>query len=385
MSENWFNDVFGFHEDRSFHATRNQFHCQVDSATQQVTLCLKSNNDSFHVGKFTMSSVQSLREGLGNFRDAKSDDEGLTFGHLVGVDIRSVIQHPSNAGAVFQVASQFNCLEMVGPGVKPESGVSQYALDPTQGPACALACPAGTVFRNYFASPCGLLKGQAGGDSHQLNGAALIEKLLDNDRHKYWHVTNGYLIPRDNTTMAQVGARIASSGGTDIDSAPLGREIVNALAVGVHWDTEVRCPTKHRVAQVFASAVPVAYCKSTTTTHWAPLASLILEGAYLATLLVGATIAASEKRRVTVYLTNVGGSAFGNMHAWINRAIRRAMEECAKLPLDVRLVHYGNVVPSGSESLGKGAGIRVFRAPFRGLENSGLQRRRINDQEEIAA
>ncbi len=68
--------------------------------------------------------------------------------------------------AVFQVASQFNCLEMVGPKVRPEDGISRYAADATQGPACALACPAATVFRNYFCCGGG---GQGGGESHQLN------------------------------------------------------------------------------------------------------------------------------------------------------------------------------------------------------------------------
>ena len=33
---------------------------------------------------------------------------------------------------------------------QPEYGVTLYAADPTQGPACALACAAGSVYRNYF-------------------------------------------------------------------------------------------------------------------------------------------------------------------------------------------------------------------------------------------
>ena len=40
---------------------------------------------------------------------------------------------------------------MVGPGVIPEQGITAYASDKTQGPVCAMACPAGTLFRNYFA------------------------------------------------------------------------------------------------------------------------------------------------------------------------------------------------------------------------------------------
>jgi hypothetical protein len=39
----------------------------------------------------------------------------------------------AGSAAVFQVASQFNCLEMIGPRVRPEDGITMYASDPTQG------------------------------------------------------------------------------------------------------------------------------------------------------------------------------------------------------------------------------------------------------------
>jgi hypothetical protein len=60
-------------------------------------------------------------------------------------------QRPENAGALFQVASQFNLLEMMSPSVTPEQGVTRYERDPTQGPACAVAAGAATIYRNYFA------------------------------------------------------------------------------------------------------------------------------------------------------------------------------------------------------------------------------------------
>ena len=49
---------------------------------------------------------------------------------------------PENAGALFQVASQLNLLEMTGPEVTPEDGVTIYQDDRTQGPACAIAAGA---------------------------------------------------------------------------------------------------------------------------------------------------------------------------------------------------------------------------------------------------
>ncbi|MEP3918991.1 hypothetical protein [Ascidiaceihabitans sp.] len=68
----------------------------------------------------------------------------------VVADVQALHTVPVHAGAVFQVASQFNMLEMVSPRVSPEQGVGTYEHDQTQGPACAIACGAGTVFRNYF-------------------------------------------------------------------------------------------------------------------------------------------------------------------------------------------------------------------------------------------
>lgn len=64
----------------------------------------------------------------------------------------------ANARALFQVASQFNLLEMVSPNRTPEQGVGIYDFDLTQGPACAVAAGAGTIYRNYFV----LVNGQIG-------------------------------------------------------------------------------------------------------------------------------------------------------------------------------------------------------------------------------
>ena len=68
--------------------------------------------------------------------------------------------------------------------------------------------------------------------------------------------------------------------------------------------------------QVFSSAVPVAYAKSTKSADWAPFATAILRATFEATLLAGAILARQRGERVTVYLTSVGGGAFGNRSMW---------------------------------------------------------------------
>jgi hypothetical protein len=84
-------------------------------------------------GRFETPSLSELRARAAAERGARS-----TVRCLVG-DARSLHRQPEFADGLFQVASQFNCLEMVGPGVTPEQGVTRYIGDPTQGPACAIA------------------------------------------------------------------------------------------------------------------------------------------------------------------------------------------------------------------------------------------------------
>ena len=39
---------------------------------------------------------------------------------------------------------------MISPNLTPEDGVTCYQNDRTQGPACAIAAGAATIYRNYF-------------------------------------------------------------------------------------------------------------------------------------------------------------------------------------------------------------------------------------------
>ena len=181
-----------------------------------------------------------------------------------------LIANPENAGAVFQAASQFNALEMTGPGVTPRQGIAIYATDPTQGPKCALACPAGTVFRNYLVND-----GKGQGDK-QVDTLKDVGAVVGNDRETIWTMQNGYALPTSTKTMGALGARLAA------DPA-LVAAAEAALRVGVMWDTQAKPPATHRVCQVYASALPVAYAKKTTSTDWEPFARLVLRATYEAT------------------------------------------------------------------------------------------------------
>lgn len=83
-------------------------------------------------------------------------------------------------------------------------------------------------------------------------------------------------------------------------------------------------------------------------------ACAVLEGTYEATLAVAAILTVNRASRVKVFLTAVGGGAFGNRSMWIVNAIERALFMFSAYPLDVFLVHFGSVPRGSYASLEKG-------------------------------
>ena len=324
----WFNNLFGFEEEGSFAANREKFRMDGDDLVCDSAPQFKRQI----VGKFEVPSVGELRSRCAEL--AASSSTGLKFSHLAASDgVQPLILDPANEGAVFQAASQFNCLEMTGPAVTPARGIAIYFNDPTQGPKCALACPAGTVYRNY------LCQDGAGQGEAQIDCLVDVAAAVNNEKHRYWIMKNGYALPGSVKAMAQLGKRIT-------EDASLAAVALGGLRVGVHWATQAAPPCTHLVAQVYASALPVAYAQNTKPEDFEPFARVILRGAYEATLAVGTLHAATRPSgRATVYLTCLGGGAFGNALEWIVDAMAGAMEAYKEAPLDVILVHYGSQVP----------------------------------------
>lgn len=328
-SPHWFSETFGFAEE-AFDRTRDKFHF-ADGVLES-----KVNGRSFHVGSFELVSVSELRARLGGLDGTLG---ALSFSNVCG-NAQTLHRDVGNQGAVFQVASQFNCLEMNEPGARPEDGVTRYYSDATQGPACAISCPAGTVYRNYFVNGSGQAKGR------QLDGLADIAELVGNAKEKYWRMVNGYCLPTDNKSMGRLAQRLK-------EDEKLSEAVRDRLRIGVHWDTEV-ANKDHRVCQVFCSALPVAYAKSTRSQDWEAFGRLVLQGTFEATLAIAALLSMERNCRTKVYLSAVGGGAFGNRTAWIVDAIERALRIHAESPLDVMLVHFSSVPRGAYGDLEKG-------------------------------
>jgi hypothetical protein len=237
---------------------------------------------------------------------------------------------PSNKHALFQAASQFNLLEMVGPDVTPERGVGIYEMDYTQGPACAIACGAGTIYRNYFV-PLNNQLGQSA--TNQIDCLELIGKALNNEELLLWKMENGYAL------VNQEGLLKINSLINKLDLEDRER-LKEKLKVGIQWNTEVTISdSKQMVSQVYCSALPVAY-SHIESFYWESFARLILEATYEATL--HAALMNLEKTGCNkVFLTLVGGGAFGNAMYWITESLLLAMSKFRNTPLDVGIVSYG--------------------------------------------
>lgn len=256
--------------------------------------------------------------------------------HTVGESGALHLRFPN---AFFQVASQFNTLEFISPDVTPEDGVTHYVYDRTQGPACALACMAGTAYRNYLLHPSLFHKEKEGvattaaattsvGEDwrgqqapHQLNLLEDFTSYLTHacdalpalDLSHFYTVRNGYFHPRQHMSAFQgrLQAMAACHGDSlaDAEDALLSRlriglvedatvtlplhstqpESLNALCDGGH-SASVSAVRVHEVSQSYNSALSLPPPPPRPDDAWAGMAALsriILRGTYEATLLAG--------------------------------------------------------------------------------------------------
>jgi len=320
MAQQWFSQLFGF-EEASYGETRSRFEVQGE------VLRSLANDRSFQIGRFSTPSLASLRER------AQSVPRGrITVTHEVIGDVLELHAEPSNAGALFQVASQFNCLEFCDPRQVPEDGVTDYASDPTQGPACSLAAAAATVYRNYFAGVDGVA-GQT--TDRQLNNLDDLGRALGTPA-EFFEVRGGYTWS-DEARLEKLARELATRDRS---------ALTGLVKVGLQEDVGVTFARRFvepqqaaTVSQVFCSALSCGY-NSIDNALWTPLATIALDAAYEATLLAAAVIPPRPSAPRRVWLTALGGGAFGNRKEWIGTAIGRALVRAADLPLDVRIAHF---------------------------------------------
>lgn len=115
----WFEELMGFKENR-------------EDVYKNIVLengKMKSlvNGKAYFYGDLEVLSLEALRHSV---REIKGLRGRLCIRQEVA-DIKNLHLEKENSGALFQVASQFNLLEMASPHITPEGGVTRYAYDHT--------------------------------------------------------------------------------------------------------------------------------------------------------------------------------------------------------------------------------------------------------------
>ena len=316
----WFEKLTGFTE-KSYTETKENLYIKDNK------LYSKINHKCYDIGEFKIISLKDLRS-----QTKRNNTNNKNKVEVIRADVKDLLCDKKNHNAVFQVASQFNCLEMINENITPERGVTRYAYDLTQGPICSIAAGAATIFRNYYVDTNGQ-EGQT--ELNQLNTLKGITKFLENvigvDYKNLIEVKNGYaFITEDKLEL--------------INEYLLNNEkesIKELLEIGVHSGIEVTQniqTDKMLVTQAFCSALPVSYNLNINDKElWKPFASLILEAAYEATLL---TAVKNKNYTNKVFLTLLGGGAFGNNESWIINAIKSSLKNTENYGLDIKIVSY---------------------------------------------
>ena len=314
----WFEKLTGFDELPTDQVREN---LRVDGER----LISLANDRTLVAGEFTTPALEHLRASI----EIPASGQQIRVAEKVA-DIQSLHQDPKNENAVFQVASQFNCLEMASPHAIPEAGVGIYQNDWTQGPACCICAGAGTIFRNYFVE----LNGQLGQSAdHQVDCLAGIDRYFDNATNRYWQMQNGYCLPTA-AGLAAIEEKLASLSQDERE------QLGGKLMVGYQAGTEVTIgDSNHFVSQVFCSALPVAY-SDVPSSNWDHFPRLILDATYELTFYL-ALQNQIKNDCDKLYLTLVGGGVFGNKLDWILSSIDRSLRLFASSGLDVKIVSYG--------------------------------------------
>jgi hypothetical protein len=315
----WFESLVGFPESQPDQVRKNL-------SVSGETLASHVNGREFICGRLETPSLAELRARV----KSTPARRGRIAVREVVADVQDLHTNVANAGSLFQVASQFNLLEMVSPSVTPERGVGIYERDFTQGPACAIAAGAGTIYRNYFAPTNGQI-GQS--RDNQVDCLRDLGEELGNTDARLWRMSNGYALA-SRSGLNEISDLLRTADDRQLDA------LRSRLRIGLQWQTQVTLQgASHLVSQAYCSALPVAY-SAHPTERWQGFAKLVLEASYEATM-CAAILNARNEGNHRVFLTLLGGGAFGNGTEWIIGSMRRALKLHDGAGLEVVVVSYG--------------------------------------------
>ncbi len=281
---------------------------------------------SWQAGRFETPSLATLRQRAAAVRGSTAGGRARLWLLDGGNEMTDIgcLQATSSNGTLFQVASQFNCLEAPGPSVTP---VARYFSDPTQGPRASISAFPATLLRHYQAP------GPDGQRFVQTTNGPQINLLADVCPPGVVH--NGYLDGRGVPDPPALSAALEAN----FDAIRVGVHDAAQVVRGCLWDGAVDDSPHRLIAQVLTSTAAGGMygAEDWLGASFEPVCRQLLRAAYLGTLLAAATLG-----RNRVVLTLIGGGVFDNPLGLIWESILWAVDETGPLlPGDLDVVLNG--------------------------------------------
>jgi hypothetical protein len=292
------------------------------------TATLVAAGRRYRVGRFSTPAIGELEARLRGRCAGAAPAGQLSLSVLLGLNELTdigTLQATAAPGTLFQVASQFNCLESPGPHLTP---IANYVTDSTQGPRASVSAFPGTFLRHYAAPG-------PGGETFVQTARRQINLLNGAVPANVANVDCGYLRAHG---VEDPGA-LQRSLETDFERIRVGVHDDVEVVFGTNWGGPVP-PGAPTIAQVFTSTMALAGYSFGDTRGFEGCCALLLRAAYLGTIL-----AALDLGKTNVVLTLIGGRAFGNSVRWIWDAIQWAVDrvsQCA--PSDLHVVLNGRTL-----------------------------------------
>jgi hypothetical protein len=279
-----------------------------------ATLTVEGN--TWNAGRFGTPSIADLRKLARGEKSETTPSMRLWVidGASPATDIGS-LQGTAEEGTLFQVASQFNCLESPGPFVTP---VADYFHDLTQGPRASISVFPATLQRHYAAP------GDKTKRFVQTTGGKQLDLLADVFEPGTSPVVNGYLYGHGAMSASALVQALESG----FERIRVGLHESAQVVLGYNWDGSVADSGSRLITQVFTSTVAGGWYggESEFGEQFEPTCRLLQRAAYLGTLLSAAAL-----RRSTVVLTLIGGGVFANPVEIIWKALLSAFDEVQPL------------------------------------------------------
>ena len=211
------------------------------------------------------------------------------------------LQATAAPGSLFQVASQFNCLESPGSFITP---VAAYLHDPTQGPRASVSAFPATLVRHYAAPRADgsrFVQRDTGGPTDDGDQLDLLADVCDPGVAR---IRSGYLRASDIAEPAAFARALEDRFEAIAVGVHDGAEVV----LGADWGGRVDGAPHRTIAQVLTSTIAGGmYGGLDEDPASATICRQLQRAAYLGTLLAAAALG---KRRVG--LTLIGGGVFAN-------------------------------------------------------------------------